>query len=112
MDRFVDLTESEGACYKDPGNICEVLKADAVCSQEGEDDDDDAVLSFNRKKRNAPQPDGSDVISFNFTFKLDPLFHKDDHSCDDLLCREKYDTLLEVRLLMITHAMCLLISGE
>ena len=79
-------------CYKNPGYICEVIKADTVCSQ-----GKGPVFKFDRKKRDLQSDTTFDVVSFNFTFKLDPYFHKDSRVCDDKLCREKYETLLEVR---------------
>ena len=92
------MAESQGVCFKNSGFMCEVIKADTVCSGDGEEGDDDAAatLRFDRKKRDV---DGraADTISFDFTFKLDPYFYKDNYGCDDLLCREKYETLLEVR---------------
>ena len=84
-------------CYKNPGYMCEVVKADTVCSGEDDGDDAAAVLKFDRKKRDVEGNNGTDTVSFNFTFKLDPYFYKDSHACDDMLCREKFETLLEVK---------------
>ena len=84
-------------CYKNPGYMCEVIKADAVCSREDDDDDEAVVLKFDRKKRDVEGNNRTDTVSFNFTFKLDPYFYKDNHACDDMLCREKFETLLEVK---------------